>query len=108
MKPRPTLTSMSTDELFKLDEQLVRILSERIIGEKRKLQRRLATLDRNAHQRQPIRRSYPPVLPKFADPKEPTRRWSGRGKTPRWVAEKLAGGLSLNDLRINRVRARRA
>ena len=99
---------MSTDQLFKLDEQVVLILRERVTVEKEKLEHRLATLRPNAQQVHPTRRAYPTVLPKFMDPDEPTRRWSGRGKTPRWVAEKLAGGLSLNDLRINRVRARRA
>ena len=40
--------------------------------------------------------------PKFANPDEPSRVWAGRGKQPRWVIEKLAYGLVLEDLSIGR------
>jgi hypothetical protein len=33
-------------------------------------------------------------------PDEPRQVWSGRGKRPRWVTEKLASGLALEDLSI--------
>ena len=47
-------------------------------------------------------RPYPPVVPKFANPDEPSQVWSGRGKQPQWVTEKLASGLALEDLSIGR------
>ena len=47
------------------------------------------------------RRPYPPVLPKFANPDEPSQVWSGRGVRPRWVIQ-LATGLALEDLSIGR------
>ena len=49
-----------------------------------------------------VRRPYPPVVPKFANPDEPSQVWAGRGKQPQWVIEKLASGLALEDLRIGR------
>ena len=48
------------------------------------------------------RRPYPPVFPKFANPDEPSQVWSGRGKRPHWVTEKLASGLALEDLSMGR------
>ena len=67
----------------------------------RKLERQLISLhpaevDLKAH------RFYPLVVPKFANPDEPSQVWSGRGVRPRWVTEKLASGLSLGDLIIGR------
>ena len=38
------------------------------------------------------------VAPKYRDPANPKVTWSGRGRTPKWVAEALAGGASLADL----------
>ena len=49
-----------------------------------------------------VRRPYPPVVPKYANPDEPSQVWSGRGARPRWVTEKLASGLTLEDLSIGR------
>ena len=39
------------------------------------------------------------VPPKYRDP-ETGRTWTGRGAKPRWVADALAAGKSLDDLRI--------
>jgi len=40
------------------------------------------------------------VAPKYRDPENPKVTWTGRGRTPKWVAERLAGGKSLSDLAI--------
>ena len=40
------------------------------------------------------------VKPKYRDPANPKITWSGRGRTPKWVAEALAGGASLEDLAV--------
>ena len=40
------------------------------------------------------------VTPKFRNPDNPAQMWSGRGRKPKWVEEKLAAGRQLDDLRI--------
>ena len=40
------------------------------------------------------------VAPKYRDPANPKVTWSGRGRTPKWVAEALAGGATLADLAV--------
>jgi len=42
------------------------------------------------------------VTPKFRNPDNPAELWSGRGRKPKWVEEKLAAGRQLDDLRISR------
>lgn len=41
-----------------------------------------------------------PVAPKYRD--EAGNTWTGRGKQPKWVAEALAGGLTIEDLLIEK------
>lgn len=41
-----------------------------------------------------------PVAPKYRD--EAGNTWTGRGKQPKWVADALAGGLTLEDLLIEK------
>jgi DNA-binding protein H-NS len=90
---------MSIDELWNLHEEVSTALASRLARDKEELERRLVSL-RPAPDRAGGRRPYPPVFPKYANPDEPQQVWSGRGKQPRWVAAKLAAGLSLRDLRI--------
>ena len=40
------------------------------------------------------------VPPKYQDPNEPSRQWTGRGMQPAWVRELLAQGYTLKDLEI--------
>ena len=48
--------------------------------------------------RKPGKRSK--VAPKYRDPANPKVTWSGRGRTPKWVADALAGGATLADLAV--------
>jgi DNA-binding protein H-NS len=32
------------------------------------------------------------VKPKFRDPRDPTQTWSGRGRMPKWLQERIAAG----------------
>ena len=93
--------SMSVEELWKIYEDISDRLEAQKLAEKKILERRLidlhpAKIDLKA------RRPYPPVVPKFANPDDPSQVWSGRGKRPQWVTEKLASGLTLEDLSIGR------
>ena len=40
------------------------------------------------------------VKPKYRDPANPKITWSGRGRTPKWLAKALAGGASIEDFAI--------
>ena len=104
----PDLEAMQFDELWIIHEELTKILSDRILGEKLELEKRLAKLSQTAPSappglpRPPLRRQYPKVLPKYFNPLAPSETWSGRGKRPRWLASALQAGHALEDLRIKR------
>ena len=95
--------SMSVDALWEIHEEISKLLAAKMLAEKKKLERQLINL-RPAEVDQKAHRFYPPVVPKFANPDEPSQVWSGRGKQPQWVTEKLASGLALEDLSIRRGR----
>jgi DNA-binding protein H-NS len=102
------LEAMSLDELWSLHERISAILSTRIRAEKQELEKRLAILgrgpgalvqgnDRPAEVR--VRRSYPPVLPKYRNP-QTFETWSGRGKRPRWLVAAMKSGHKIEEFRI--------
>ena len=115
------LTSLSVDELWALHEQVGAILSERISSEKRELEERLAKLNGSLNadraknknensspsERRAVRRSYPPVVPKFRNPSDPSETWAGRGKQPRWMVAQLKAGKKMDDFLIDRSKRRR-
>lgn len=37
---------------------------------------------------------------RFRNPADQSQTWTGRGRQPKWIAEALAGGKSLDDFRI--------
>ena len=113
------LLSLSIDELWALHEQVGNILAEKITNEKRELEQRLAKLnsgimakvnrpDLQVAERRSARRQYPPVLPKFRNPSDPTETWAGRGKQPRWMVLQLKAGKKMNDFLIDRSKRKRA
>jgi DNA-binding protein H-NS len=112
---KPDLAAMQFEELWLLHEELTKVLSEKIVVEKRELEDRLAKLSRveiigepgNAHRlsmtdRAP-RRKYPKVLPKYCNPLVPSETWSGRGKRPRWLVAALKTGHRLDEFKIDNV-----
>jgi DNA-binding protein H-NS len=115
------LTSLSVDELWALHEQVGAILSERISSEKRELEERLAKLNGSLNvdrakikngssspsERRAVRRNYPPVVPKFRNPSDPSETWAGRGKQPRWMVAQLKAGKKMDDFLIDRSKRRR-
>jgi DNA-binding protein H-NS len=40
------------------------------------------------------------VEAQYQNPADSAQRWTGRGRQPKWIAEGLAGGKSLDDFRI--------
>jgi DNA-binding protein H-NS len=99
---KANFASMSVDELWKIREEISKLLEAKMLAEKEMLERRLVSLRHPSAGRLKARRPYPPVLRKFANPDEPSQVWAGRGQQPRWVTEKLASGLALEDLSIGR------
>jgi DNA-binding protein H-NS len=93
---------MSVDELWEIYEEISKLLEAKIRAEKKMLELRLIDLQPAKTDRPNGHRPYPPVVPKFANPDDPSQVWSGRGKQPQWVKEKLASGLALEDLSIGR------
>jgi DNA-binding protein H-NS len=112
---KPDLATMQFEELWQLHEELTKILSEKIIAEKRALEDRLAKLNRvevvrdsgSVHSRSTAdrapRRKYPKVLPKYYNPQAPSETWSGRGKRPRWLVAALETGHRLDEFKIGNV-----
>ena len=95
------LESMSLDELWKLHEQVTSTLARRIAEQKAELEERLRRLAINdTIGADKPRRPYPKVLPKYQNPKNPTQKWSGRGKQPHWVRTQLKAGKKLEHFRI--------
>jgi DNA-binding protein H-NS len=110
---KPDLDAMQFEELWQLHEELTKILSDKIVAEKRELENCLAKLNRveiirergSARPRSMIdrapRRKYPKVLPKYCNPLAPSETWSGRGKRPRWLVAALETGHRLDEFRID-------
>ena len=109
------LEGMPFDELWRIHEELTKILSDRIVAEKRELEKRLAKLNRVEFITEPgsvnllsitdlaPRRKYPKVLPKYCNPLVPSETWSGRGKRPRWLVAALKTGHKLDEFEIGNV-----
>ena len=101
---------MTTAELWQLYDEVTTVLSRRMTAEKAKLEQRLRKIEGTAapaQNEERARRPYPPVLPKYQNPKNPSETWSGRGKQPRWLKAQLRAGKKLNDLLIDRSSAQR-
>jgi DNA-binding protein H-NS len=98
------LKSLSSDELWDLHEQVASRLVHVIAAERAKLEERLRKIEAasSAITLKPVRRPYPPVLPKYQNPRNPAETWSGRGKQPRWVKEQLRTGKKLDRFLIAR------
>ena len=108
------LEALPLDELWALHEHISKVLSTRIIAEKRELEKRLDQLNRGKDARETVvvelkssgsarsgqRRRYPTVLPKYQNPATLTETWSGRGKQPRWLVSALKAGGKIEDFKI--------
>ena len=101
------LKSMPLDELWALHETICAVLARKLEAEKRSLEQRLNELRRRfkkaSNETPERRRPYAKVHPKFRNPKPPHQTWSGRGRQPRWVRERLAAGKTIDDFRIHEI-----
>jgi DNA-binding protein H-NS len=102
MKDRE-LEKMELNDLWDLHQRIVEVLDRKLENEKRKLQNQLDELGRKfggSPADVPQRRPYPKVEAKYRNPNNPSETWSGRGKTPRWLAMLIASGRKPDDFRI--------
>lgn len=90
------LEGSTIDELFALREEVIEVLTEKLVCKKMELEERLRLL----HSPETTRRSYPPVKAKFRNPDQPSETWSGRGRLPRWLDAQLRSGKRLDQFRI--------
>ena len=96
------LKEMELDDLWALHQSVSSILASRLETKKHELEDRLSRLNAKPDLvKEPPRRPYPPVPPKFRNPAEPHQTWSGRGKRPHWVTGLLNAGRSIKDFQIN-------
>lgn len=103
------LNKMQLDELWDLYEELTKLLSAKMIFEKRELEKRLARLSNAEAADNSLRgpnlaqrRAYPKVLPKYFNPNSSSETWSGRGKQPRWLTAALKSGHELQEFEVRR------
>ena len=110
MSRKLNLDGMSVDEMWRLHERIIEVLSDRLTSEKRELETRLAKLRRDqklplveagAAEPPPARRKLPAVRPKYRNPEHPSETWSGRGKRPRWLTAALAAGRTIDEFVIS-------
>ena len=98
------LKSMSIDKLWELYGKVDSMLTDKLQAEKAKLEERLRRIEGRriggSSIEGRVRRPYPPVHPKYKNPKKPTEIWSGRGKQPLWVREQLEAGKKLDQFLI--------
>ncbi|MCW2283349.1 DNA-binding protein H-NS [Rhodoblastus acidophilus] len=96
------IEAMDFEELWRLHEELTRVLAEKIVAEKRELEKRLAQLvGGEAGGDAAPARKYPKVVPKYRNPASPDETWSGRGKRPKWLVKALAAGHTLDEFKID-------
>ena len=93
---RTELDGLSTDDLWSLHIEVSQLLQQRIQQEKLQLEERLKRLQAPVSGRRP----YPPVLPQYSNPDQPSETWAGRGKRPRWLVAQLKSGRRIEDFRI--------
>jgi DNA-binding protein H-NS len=101
---RGNFERMSIDDLWKLHEEISAALNQRLISEKKVLERRLSQLrSKSRPEREsatPERQPYPRVFPKFRNPDDLSQTWAGRGKQPRWLTAHLRSGRQIDEFKI--------
>jgi DNA-binding protein H-NS len=99
--------SLSVDELWIFHQEVAAKLTQKMLVQKAHLEERLHRigLANEATRFNRERRPYPPVRPKYRNPKNPAETWSGRGRLPRWLRPQLRAGRDLDDFLIDRASA---
>jgi DNA-binding protein H-NS len=103
---RDELQRMGVDDLWGLHLQVAEMLGKKLEAKRKLLDQRIQRLSQKLPAATPSarheRRPYPPVLPKFRNPGQPSETWAGRGRKPRWLTKLLRAGGRLDDFRIRK------
>ena len=100
---RSKLERMGVDDLWGLRLEVSQVLGEKLEEKRKLVEERIEQLGQKFPELvRKDRRPYPPVLPKFRNPDEPSETWAGRGKRPRWLTKQLRAGRRLDDFKIHR------
>jgi len=101
---RSELRRMGVDDLWGLHLEVSQTLAEKLEAKRKLLEKRIEQLGQKLPELviRKDRRPYPPVLPKFRNPDEPSETWAGRGKKPRWLTKQLRAGRRMDDFKIQR------
>ena len=79
------LDTMPLDNLWKLHDEVISVLTSKVEAQKRDIERQLEKLGRRfggGPKDIPQPRPYPMVRPKYRNPAIPSETWSGRGRQP--------------------------
>ncbi|MEH6437349.1 H-NS histone family protein [Massilia sp. DD77] len=87
------IKSRQHQDLQKAREQILAIAQEAGVS----VQELLATSDKKLKQGKGKGQK---VQARYKNPENNTQTWTGRGRQPKWIAEGIAGGKSLDDFRI--------
>ncbi len=107
--PQNGLDELGLKELIDLQEQVKVAIVERQQTERAEIKSKMAALAAEAGMsldeilglRKTRGGSKAPVAPKFRNPENPEETWSGRGRKPNWLVEKLKKrGVSMEDFAI--------
>ena len=101
MARKSSIASMSVDALFKLRDDISKVLASRASELQRQLSRLTGGEIGNAKRRgRPPGRKSKKVAPKYRGPKGVT--WAGRGLKPRWLSAELKKGRKLEDFAVKK------
>jgi DNA-binding protein H-NS len=93
--------ALPLDQLKTLHREIGALIAQRRHEALEQVKQQIAVLGFNVDDLIPKKRKETtPKTPKFRDADNPERTWSGRGKRPSWLQEKLAQGRSLEDFAI--------
>lgn len=100
------LEDLSVSELDKLRNNIDYALNNRRQAELIKIRKKIEELVENSgfslQEVLNVRPTRKTVAPKYRNPNNPEKTWTGRGRRPAWVEESFAKGLSLDDLAITK------
>lgn len=80
--------------LFDIEQEIKR----RVRDEREQARERIRALAAQANI--PLDALVQKASPRYRNPADGAQTWTGRGRQPRWVAEALASGRSLDDFKI--------
>jgi DNA-binding protein H-NS len=97
---KSSLDTLSNQALCKLRDEIAEELESRAEGLRRQIDRLVGpTSSANTEHRGGSKKGYK-VAPKYKGPRG--EKWSGRGKTPRWLIAAISEGKQLNDFLISK------